>query len=179
MPRKYARRNLLHNAKFLRTADLFAEKLPKHSWVLIGGLAVAHHANPPVTVDMDILFDDHGWDREDIFEHMDGWKRRPLFFATGMRGYPRTGISFRKLGYANADVLFAGKDSFLRRAVRDSQSMKIDTGRILPVISPENLIVMKKLAGREKDDEDADAIWDALEDGLDADYIQRMLDKLM
>ncbi len=179
--RKYARYNLLKSKKFLSTVTHVWQVFPKHSWVLIGGLAVAHYANPPVTVDVDILFDNKNYSEFEIPDWINGeivkWKSRPLWFMTGLAGFPRKGIAFSKKGHADIDVLFTGKDKFLRSAVDDHEVLKIG-GFSIPVIAPENLIIMKTLAGREKDDDDVAALWGKLGDDLDNEYINKTLSRL-
>ncbi len=130
-----------------------------------------------MTVDVDILFDTHDWSEDDISNAMAGWKSHPLWFMTGLRGFPRSGFKFSKKGLADVDVLFTGKDKFLRSVVRRRKIMKIGNLNI-PVIQAEDLIIMKTLAGREKDEEDIEAIWEEIGDKLDSDYISRTISRL-
>lgn len=178
MKRKQAQYNLLQSQKFFDAAAHISEILSQHSWVLIGGLATAHYANPPVTVDVDILFDNHDWPESEVVDGMSGWKSHPLWFMTGLRGFPRSGYKFSKRGLADVDVLFTGKDKFLRSVVRHRQIMKIGGGVEIPVIKAEDLIIMKTLAGREKDEDDVEAMWSEMGDKLDASYISRTIEKL-
>jgi hypothetical protein len=71
------------------------------------------------------------------------------------------------------DIVLAGpgiEDQFFDRA----QSREVE-GTIVRLASPEDLIVMKLLAGRPKDVEDVSAIVAAYGDGLDTEYIERTL----
>lgn len=180
--RKYARTQILESKEFLATAKFLSESIPCDGWALIGGLAVAHYANPPVTVDVDVLLDDQLCDAGDIIDFMkdEGWRYRPLFFASRMRGLPKKAVAFEKgeRPMTIIDFLFTGKDKFLRSTVESARPMKLGNDVRIRVIRPENLIVMKSLAGRDKDNDDIADLYRKLGDSLDLKYITRQLEKL-
>lgn len=176
MDRKYARRGVLESPEFKALVLEVKEKLQGYSYALIGGLAVAHYANPPVTIDADFLVDADKLGLREIgirFQE-DGWKEYVLFFATRQHGYPRHGTQFRKEN-AIVDLLATGKDRYLRSVVRDAQPVQ-ELG--LSVITAEDLIVMKTLAGREKDLDDTLEIQKHVSD-LDLEYIESTLEELL
>ncbi len=180
--RKYARTKILQSKQFIETARLISGLLHKRCWALIGGLAVAHHANPPVTVDVDILVDDNAICADALTEALlrRGWRKHPLYFPSRLKGLPKNGIAFEKgrRPIVMIDVLFTGKDKFLTGAVKNSDSMKVD-GFSIPVIGAEDLIIMKSLANRDKDHDDIAEIYRAIGDRLDDSYISRTLEDLM
>lgn len=179
--RKYARLGILDTDEFLDTAEMIQTMLLRKSWALIGGLAVSHYANPPVTVDVDILIDSHQVDLDDFsdaFHHI-GWKSKPLFFPSNMRGRPKSGVAFKRSNpTVILDALFTGKDKFLKRSIVKSGLIKLKNGRTIPVVSPEDLIIIKSMAGREKDLEDISDMYETMGDRLDTRYIRKTLERL-
>lgn len=180
--RKYARKNILQSGQFLITVADVAQTIDlKTAWALIGGLAISHYANPPVTIDIDILVDEEAIELDEFTEMMEncGWKSRPLFFPNNMRGMPKTGTAFKR-GHPPVivDALFTGSDKFLRGAIKRSRQINLATGLSIPVLNPEDLIIMKSMTGREKDHEDVADMYEVMGDALDTKYIRRTLERL-
>lgn len=179
--RKYARKNILKSDSFLATAKEIYDNFPKGSWVLIGGLAVSHYSNPPVTVDVDVFFDDTLYDVNPVLDKMRscGWVSRPLRFPHRQRGLPRRGVALDCDNPPSVvDILFTGNDKFLRKMVKTGSAVLLSGGLEIPVVSAENLIVMKSLVGRDKDLDDIADLYRTLGSKLDDVYIQKTLDKL-
>lgn len=146
------------------------------SYALVGGLATAYHANPVVTVDVDFLVDD---DRSRIESAVRGLGRLfPLRFMGRTQGLPRAGVRLVMSDVSSeVDLISASDDLFLMSTVESAKTVKI--GEVLcPVITAENLIVMKTLVGRDKDLEDVFEIRKVLGDKLDETYIEKTLSRL-
>lgn len=179
MSRHDARHNILEGLD-LREAILDIQSaLSGWHWVLVGGLAVAYHANPPVTVDIDILVDVGRRHEYALRERMKGWSARRLWFPSSvMRGLPKHGLQFsHSRGFqAQCDMLFSGTDRYLQSIVARGTAANLP-GKIR-VITPEDLIVMKSLVGRDKDYEDVQAIVECMGDRIDQSYVERILRRL-
>ena len=139
---------------------------------LIGGLAVAYHANPPITADVDLLI--YGYWKE----LLKACKKycRPLGFRVTVFGFltkrqrlgqPMKGVRLiTPEGDYTFDLLTTGRDQYLRSVIDRSveitlYSMPQNLARIEPqemadirVVMPEDLVVMKIMSGREKDVDD-------------------------
>lgn len=143
------------------------------SWYLFGAQAVVAYGVPRLSADVDVTLDlpperaaDFAADMErggfdllvtdESFVH----RTRVLPFVHRATGMP-------------LDVVLAGsglEEEFLERAER------LTIGRVeVPVISREDLVVAKILAGRPKDVEDARGLWHAHGGELDRDRIERLL----
>jgi hypothetical protein len=145
-------------------------------WYLFGAQAVAVWGRPRMSADIDITaaivsshdefvtaMEDAGFDLrvDDWRAWLDRTRVLPLFHrATGLP----------------LDIVIAGpglEEEFLDRA----QEVDI-AGMMVPVISPEDLVVTKLLAGRPKDLGDVRTILDERLPGLDLARIRRLLDLL-
>lgn len=175
--RVWARKQYLATADFRQVCEEAKKAMEGHSYCLIGGLAVAYHVNPPVTMDVDFLFD--GEIEEAKFSRE--WTVAPLLFPTRQPGYPRRGANFRRKNPPNhvVDLLEAGTDRFLLGVLSRAVPATIQRGLRVPVITPEDLIVMKTLAGRDKDVEDIAEIEHGMGDKLDYEYIRKAVDRLL
>ena len=153
----------------------------RFSMALIGGLAVAHYANPPATVDIDLLVDVESVDplAHELEVFLETWEVRPLWFSHSQKGLPRRGLRLaRKDPAADVDFIVTGKDSYLKQAVQKSRVVFVQPGIDIPVICAEDLIVMKALVGRDKDLSDIDALYSALKGKLDVKYIENWIESL-
>lgn len=145
-------------------------------WYLFGAQAVAVWGRPRMSADVDVTaaigtspeklvaaMNDAGFDLR-----LDDWRS----FLDRTRVLPflhhATGVPF--------DIVIAGpglEEDFLKRA------REVDlAGLIVPVISPEDLVVTKLLAGRPKDVEDVRSILDERLAELDLDRIRHLIDLL-
>lgn len=179
--RRDAQKNVLQSADFRAAIADINERLTGKRWALIGGLAAAAHANPPVTVDIDILMiGDHSPElSDDMRDRMFEWTMERLWFPTSqLHGLPKRGWQFHhRAGFvADLDVLLADGDEFLTHAVESA----VVVGTVpAKVITAEDLIIMKSLVGRDKDWEDILDLQRTLEGKLDEAYVERMLNELM
>lgn len=187
--RENARKNVLGSAEFRAVVEDIRPSLDgpgrdaQMEYALVGGLAVAAYANPPVTVDVDILL--KSMRPREIFESCKSRFRprwRVTQFGFPMRrsgpGKPSHGVrlSREEPFAAVVDIILTGADRFLQSAVDHAKWVIVQPGLELRVITVEDLIVMKMISGREKDNDDVAAL-SALPD-LDDEYIQAALDAL-
>lgn len=176
--RIWTRKKILENAVFLKTLKEVTDAL-NHAGVryaLIGGLAVAYHANPPVTIDADFLVDSDNMDILEILFQGEGWKVHPLIFATKQRGFPKYGWAIRKKGRTHIDIISTSQDEYLSKVVRGAVPVSLGGVRV-PMVTAEDLIVMKTLVGRDKDLDDALAL--RMKMKVDEKYIRKTLDDLL
>lgn len=180
--RQYTRKRILQSKEFkvaLREVD---KRLGgKFDYALIGGLAVAYYANPPVTVDVDFFVDAVEQEVEEIAETFvrDGWTQVPLRFTARMKGFPRRGVRvYRESPPADIDFLATGGDVYLQSVVRRAKYQEVAPGVVVKVIGPEDLIIVKTLAGRDKDIEDVIRVTKALGEKLNQEYIDRKIEEL-
>jgi len=147
------------------------------AWYLFGAQAAILHGVARLTADVDVTVRlPDGMSNEDAARRLEDhrFRRRvvdPLFIE-------RTRvIPFLHVPTAlPLDVVLAGpgiEDQFFDRVqVRDIEEVRVR------LASPEDLIVMKVLAGRPKDLEDVGSIVAANGERLDGEYIERTLDIL-
>jgi predicted nucleotidyltransferase len=154
----------------------------RFDYALIGGLAVAFYANPPVTIDADFLtIADSGLFASFTLDMRNyGWVTARLVFPGNRLGYPKSGMAFERIANDNAheraDFLFAGRDSYLQSVVQVAPFVSV-YGVRLKIVRPEDLIIIKTLAGRDKDVEDALAVTRSVK--VDQKYIDDTLEELL
>lgn len=142
-------------------------------WYLFGAQALNAHGVPRLTADVDVTLrlDLGAVDR--FVAHMAESGFTPLSADTRFLErtrvvpfeHPRSGMAL--------DVVLAGpglEEDFLSRATSRDVG-----GFVVPVITGEDLMIAKILAGRPKDVEDANALWRALGRSLDASRIESIL----
>lgn len=175
--RVWTRKKILESAVFLKTVREVTAALKKADirYALIGGLAVAYHANPPVTIDADFLVDTDNMDILEILFKGHGWQVYPLIFRVNQRGFPKYGWAIRKKGRTNIDLVSTSGDAYLSRVVAGARPVSLK-GVSVPMVTAEDLIVMKTLVGREKDIDDTIALRQARK--VDEKYIKKTLESL-
>ena len=136
-------------------------------WVLIGALAAnRYRTSPRLTQDVDLLLADAGAGveaLEDAFRAA-GWDTH--------RASPEAElIRLRHPDYGIADLLFAGTD-YQQEAIRRAREESFDDGVRARVLTAEDVIVHKLIAGRAQDIADIEAIL-AAKFPLDESYIER------
>lgn len=165
----------------------------KFDMCLIGGLAIGWHSNPPETVDADFLVTASMEELEPATWHFEslGWERAVLRFAHNRPGFPKRGIEVHAVSpisdsqefkIQDVDLIVTGKDPYLQSVVSRSKSVSIERGKkkvSFKVATPEDLIVIKTLVGRDKDVEDVMLLQRKLAGTLDVEYIDRKLDELL
>jgi predicted nucleotidyltransferase len=178
MPKRtWTRHRILRSTKFLVTAREVTKAIDRlgFRYALIGGLAVAYHANPPVTVDADILIDTDKMDILEILFRGEGWTLYPLIFQRGGPGFPKYGWTMKKHGRTGVDLISTSDDAYLSSVVGRARMVSL-SGIPMPVVRAEDLIVIKTLAGRTKDLSDVVALRKAGK--LDLAYIKKTLSYL-
>jgi hypothetical protein len=143
-------------------------------WYLFGAQAVVVWGRPRLTADVDVTIRLRPEDTASFWHDMEqaGFRLRvsdPELFLARTRVLPFLHVPTQ----LPLDVVLAGpgiEDRFIERAIR----IEIE-GLSVPVASPEDLIVMKVLAGRPKDLEDARTVLTERLTKLDVVYIRSML----
>jgi hypothetical protein len=136
-------------------------------WVLIGALAAnRYRASPRLTQDVDLLLADTGagLERLESAFRAAGWEPRrasPEGELLRLR-HPQLGI---------ADLMISGTE-YQQEAIRRAREEPIGAGESAPVLTPEDVIVHKLIAGRTQDVADIEAIL-AERVSLDERYIER------
>ena len=160
-------------AKLLAAATGAIEKWCD-GWYLFGAQAVVLWGRPRLTADVDVTIRLRSEDTERFRHDMEqsGFRLRvpdPEAFLARTRVLPFLHVPTQ----LPLDVVIAGpgiEDRFIERAIR----IEIE-GLSVPVASPEDLIVMKVLAGRPKDLEDVRSVLTERLTKLDVAYIRSML----
>jgi hypothetical protein len=143
-------------------------------WYLFGAQAVQVWGAPRLTADVDVTVQLRVEDSAGFVARMqkEGFELR----VSDVDGFVKKTRVFPFVHRASAipvDVVLAGpglEEEFLKRA------RPVDLGDVaLPVISPEDLIVTKVLAGRPKDLEDIRGVLRARLETLDLAHIRRLL----
>ena len=175
--RAWTRRKILENKVFIKTVDEVAAFMDRTGikYALVGGIAVAIHANPPVTIDADFLVFEEDMNVLKSFFKDSGWNVVPLLFSSRQKGIPRNGWALRKKARTSIDLISTSDDAFLRRALTMATQHRIGN-RLIPVIGVNDLIIMKTLVGRDKDIDDTVALRQA--NDVDDEYINSTLEKL-
>ena len=175
--RIWQRKKILQDATFLKTVKEVVAALNKLGvrYAMVGGLAVAYHANPPVTIDADFLVDTENMDVLEVLFKGEGWGAYPLLFRVNQRGFPKFGWAMRKKGRTEVDLISTSSDAYLSSVTKNAVEVSF-AGVLVPVVTVEDLVVMKTLVGREKDIDDTIALRQAGK--VDERYVKRMLDRL-
>jgi Nucleotidyltransferase of unknown function (DUF6036) len=147
------------------------------AWYLFGAQAAILHGAARLSADVDVTVRlPDGMSNEDLTRQIEGHNFQPRvgdpLFIERTRVIPFIHVPTAM----PVDVVLAGpgiEDQFFARAlVREVEEVRIR------LASPEDLIVMKVLAGRPKDLEDVESIVAAYAGRLEVDYIERTLDLL-
>ena len=149
---------------------------------LMGGLAVAVWKHPRNTRDVDILVDVRDGNLDELVEAMKRAgmrsKRQPPVLLVGDQRviqllYPAPG-TFLDI---QIDVLLADS-AYQKEALTRAKPAKLDGEREIAVLSCEDLIIHKLLAGRIIDSADVAALLRANRAGLDLAYLKGWLGQL-
>ncbi len=178
-----ARKDFLRTPECAQLLQLVGKNVGRwYPCCLVGGLAVTHHANPPSTMDVDILVDCIKEDAQALINSFERWEARPLWFPGRQKGIPQHGLQLRSEipGFpAEIDLLFAGTDKYLKSVVaRAVKAFFQDGGVEFRVITAEDLVVMKSLVGRDKDMADIQELYNTVK-GLDVEYVNKQIDRMM
>ena len=146
-----------------------------HSWYVFGAQAVLLWGRPRFTVDIDVTVRMHPENRQGLVDAM-----RAAGFELRVSAADKFIAATRVMPFIHnasgwlLDLVLAGpglEDRFLERAI----IVEIGDGVRVPVISPEDLIVTKILAGRAKDLDDVHGVLLERRDRLDVEAIRTTL----
>jgi hypothetical protein len=143
-------------------------------FVLVGAQAVIAHGAPRLTGDVDVIVQLTSIDERALLAdlHREGFTVRvddPVAFAARTRVFP---LWHDASGYG-VDVMLGGpglEETFLARAVE-----RVVEGLTVRVVRAEDLVVMKLLAGRPKDDDDVAGVLAAQGAAFDAELARATL----
>ena len=161
----------------LREICSFLDKAPIE-YMLVGGMAVGIWAEPRATVDIDLLVSVRLADFDNLKRHLAESGRfvfiheKPMIFGR---------ISFlRATLKSNADISidFIFSDDFFKVEALKRREVAQLSDFSLNIATPEDLIILKLLSGREQDKLDAIKILKIQKGKLDMDYLQTWLEKL-
>lgn len=147
-------------------------------YMLVGGLAVGIWAEPRATVDIDVLVSVRINDVEDLKRRLTESNRfvfihdKPMVF--GKVSFLRA--TLKSNPDVSLDFLFAD-DVFENEALNRKKSIQL-TDFSVNISTPEDLIILKLVSGREQDRLDARKILDIQRENLDIDYLRKWLEKL-
>jgi predicted nucleotidyltransferase len=147
-------------------------------YMLIGGLAVSIWGEPRATADIDFLVA-LGLDDFDILKHKLIESSRFVFMHDKPMVFGK--ITFlRATMKSNTDIsvdfLFADVE-FKNRALQRKETVKVKDFSV-NISSPEDLILLKLLSGREQDRLDAEKIIKIQKENIDMEYIKEWLQRL-
>lgn len=147
-------------------------------YMLVGGLAVGIWAEPRATVDIDVLVSVRINDVEDLKRRLTESNKfvfihdKPMVF--GKVSFLRA--TLKSNPDVSLDFLFAD-DVFENEALNRKKSIQL-TDFLVNISTPEDLIILKLVSGREQDRLDARKILDIQRENLDIDYLRKWLEKL-
>ncbi len=173
--RQWQAKQILSSVEFDATSKVIKRLLAGLDYCLIGGLAVGHYVNPPVTVDVDVLVD-ADQDALDRIAANTNTLWHSLVFHSQLKGLPRYGVAISHKD-GEIDLISTGSDEYLVRVVKNSKAVLVAPKVKMPVISAEDLVVMKTLVGRDKDSDDVDELRFKVKN-LNTEYIEKQLEEL-
>jgi hypothetical protein len=147
-------------------------------YMLVGGLAVGIWAEPRATVDIDFLVSIRINDVEDLKKRLTESNRfvfihdKPMVF--GKVSFLRA--TLKSNPDVSLDFLFVD-DVFKNEALKRKKAIQLADFSV-NISTPEDLIILKLVSGREQDRLDARKILDIQRENLDWDYLQTWSEKL-
>lgn len=147
-------------------------------YMLVGGLAVGIWAEPRATVDIDFLVSIRINDVEDLKQRLTESNRfvfihdKPMVF--GKVSFLRA--TLKSNPDVSLDFLFVD-DVFKNEALKRKKAIQL-TDFSVNISTPEDLIILKLVSGRDQDRLDARKIRDIQRENLDIDYLRKWLEKL-
>lgn len=146
-------------------------------WYVFGAQAVVLYGRPRMTADIDITAAAGSLATRELVEHLEAagfWLRIDLDEGF-LRRTHLLPLVHRETGMP-VDVVLATTE--MHKELMGRRKFLEIQGLCLPVISPEDLIVTKILAGRRKDLADVRGVLNEQGDRLDRAYIERLLGEL-
>ena len=144
---------------------------------LIGGLAVSLRGQPRMTVDVDLVVLATVEEALQLVHELDGTCFAPLFPGVEEVVTKSFILPLRHRSTGIRVDLAIGMSGFEQRAVHRATPVTIGGTRI-PVVSIEDLLVMKALAGRPQDDQDIRGLVAAQRDVIDWSACLELAEKL-
>ena len=146
-------------------------------YILVGGLAVAAHGQPRATADVDLMIAVDISRALLLVEDLATSPFRPLFDDIAKVVEASFILPLRhRTTNVKVDIAI-GLSGFERQAISRAQQLEL-LGVTLPVATPEDLIIMKVLAGRAQDDQDVRGLAIAQGNRLDWEYCQQVGNEL-
>ena len=160
----------------LRDAVLF---LDKHgiAYALIGGLAASLRGQPRVTADVDLVIGVGVEEALSLISNLDKSEFEPLFEGIEEVVQQAFILPLRHRGTRVKLDLSLGLSGFEQQVIARAQVMDI-LGESICLASAEDLLVMKLLAGRPRDNQDAEGIALVQGEQLDWDYCRETAKQL-
>jgi hypothetical protein len=147
------------------------------SYALIGGLAVSLHGQPRVTVDVDMIIAADVSRALELTAALDGSSFRPLFDDVSEVVQKAFILPLRHRSTGVKVDLAIGLSGFEQQVVARAQHLNL-AGVDVFVATPEDLLIMKLLAGRPRDEEDLEGLVIVQGDRLDWKYCRELAIKL-
>jgi hypothetical protein len=147
-------------------------------YMLVGGLAVGIWGEPRATVDIDFMVSFTLNDFADLSQRIND-SNAFVFIHDKPMTFERISL-LRATLKSNLDIfvdfLFAD-DDFQKEALHRRQSIKVADFTV-NIPTPEDLILLKLISGREQDRLDAKKVFGMQREHLDMEYIQKWSEKL-
>ncbi|MFH0774710.1 MAG: nucleotidyltransferase [bacterium] len=145
--------------------------------MFMGGIATSIWAEPRATYDIDGVVD--VIDMEKFLKELskEGFtydKNKPIKLIQNL---PFITLGYSIKGYEVYVDLFLSKTKYVKESLIKKQEVNV-SGITIPVISPDDLILYKLLAGRNRDIEDVRQILSICKDRLDMKYIKKWASEL-
>lgn len=147
--------------------------------MFMGGLAVSVWAEPRATYDIDGVINLDITDLENFLEELskEGFSYDKNNSIKLIQNMPFITLIYPLEGYEIYVDLFLAKSKYAKESLDRKQEIVLSDVTI-PVISPEDLILYKILAGRSRDIDDVRQIFIAQEGKLDMEYMKKWATKL-
>jgi len=145
--------------------------------VVMGGMATSIYAPPRATFDIDAIGDIK---EESLGRFLADLKKQGFSFDEREPVKTIAGLPFVTLYYRRSKIyvdLFIARSEFQKLVVQRARSLRVG-GIKLDIISPEDLILVKLLSGRTRDNEDIRQILAENAETLDFKYLRRWANKL-
>lgn len=154
-------KSLVDVIQFLQT-----QRVP---YAVIGGLAASLHGEPRVTADIDLVIGVTTAGAIDLIPRLGGSSLEPLF--TGVEEVVERAfiLPLRHRATGVKVDLAIGLSGFEQQALSRAEKIRIE-GHDVAVATAEDLLIMKLLAGRPRDQQDIEGIISAQGERLDWDY---------
>jgi predicted nucleotidyltransferase len=147
------------------------------TYALVGGMAASLRGQPRVTADVDMVIGIDVGRALVLANRLEGTNFRPLFDNVA-EVVERSFILPLRHRSTNVKVdLALALSGFEQGAIDRAESLNI-SGSIVSVITAEDLVIMKVLAGRPQDEQDLRGIVAAQRESLDWDYCLRTAKEL-